>query len=554
MSALFHSPAGGSAQRVQAGQVLELTAPVLADGVTVFRRTLYLRIALDGACDRVTLDTAALALRFEPCTVQVSRGNDDWVRRWQGSVGTVDVELSYPAPITRVDSALYATVALHRVDGEAVSDDATATGATGAALPESFSAAAFQARLTGEKPGLRVAEKHKVIAQKHAAHKTLSAAAVGVQMLDQSQLAMQDADRIVELVNGLSTLHLAGTPGSPRLTLRSADGSEVLWQWIQAGQQAGAVDFAPATLARDVQPALERALALADEAAKTSGTPRPAALVLPLDVASDSPCRVRVQQADVTALLERPLLAESITLRFSGVARERQLLALGPQPGARKLELVGHFSHDAGASAPGAAPEPVGVFLTAGSSVLLTVPITRPLRCTGVAFGWHPLGARTVLTLRLDRPGDAAFAPVTARVETMRTDAGTLHARWPAVDLQGGLHALRVAVDEGSGVFVATPDATAAPMVVTDDAGSRGLRLAPDLALLDADAAGQFPVDIALNGTALVATAEPGDSLRALLDPVPTTLAQAAEWTLQATSAVPLVLQIETARVGYTPA
>lgn len=554
MSVLFHSPAGGSAQRVQAGQVLDLTAPVLADGVTVFRRTLYLRIALDGACDRVTLDTAALALRFEPCTVQVSRGNDDWVRRWQGSVGTVDVELSYPAPITRVDSALYATVALHRVDGEAVSDDATATGATGAALPEPFSAGAFQARLTGEKPGLRVAEKHKVIAQKHAAHKTLSAAAVGVQMLDQSQLAMRDADRIVELVNGLSALRLAGTPGSPRLTLRSADGSEVLWQWIQAGQQAGAVDFAPATLAQDVQPALERALALADEAAKTSGTPRPAALVLPLDVASDSPCRVRVQQADVTALLERPLLAESITLRFSGVARERQLLALGPQPGARKLQLVGHFSHDAGASAPGAAPEPVGVFLTAGSSVLLTVPITRPLRCTGVAFGWHPLGARSVLTLRLDRPGDAALAPVTVRVETMRTEAGTLHARWPAVDLQGGLHALRVAVDEGGGVFVATPDTAAAPMVVTDDAGSRGLRLAPDLALLDADAAGQFPVDIALNGTALVATAEPGGSLRALLDPVPTTLAQAAEWTLQASSAVPLVLQIETARAGYTPA
>lgn len=550
MSVLFDSPAGGSAQRVQAGQVLDLTAPVLADGVTVFRRTLYLRIALDGACDRVTLDTAALALRFEPCTVQVSRGNDDWVRRWQANFGTVDVELSYPATITRADSTLYGKVALHRVDGKAVSDDATATGSTGAALPEPFSAAAFQARLTGEKPGLRVAEKNKVIAQKHVAHKTLSAAAVGVQMLDQSQLAMQDADRIVELVNGLSTLYLAGTPGSPRLTLRSADGSEVLWQWIQAGPQENAVDFAPATLAQDLQPALERALALIDGA----GTPRPAALVLPLEVVSDSPCRVRVQQANVTALLERPLLAESITLRFSGVAREQQLLALGPQANARKLELVGHFSHDAGASAPGAAPEPVGVFLTAGSSVLLTVPITRPLRCSGVALGWHPLGARTALTLRLDRPGDAAFAPVTVRVETMRTESGTLYARWPAVDLQGGLHALRLTVDEGSGVFAAVPDIAAAPMVVTDDAGSRGPRLAPDLVLLDADAAGQFPADIALNGTALVATAESGDSLRALLDPVPTTLAQAAEWTLQASSAVPLVLQIETARVSYTPA
>ena len=55
------------------------------------------------------------------------------------------------------------------------------------------------------------------------------AAAVGVQMLDESELAMQDAERIVERVNGLSALHLAGTPGSPRLTLRSEKWSATAW-------------------------------------------------------------------------------------------------------------------------------------------------------------------------------------------------------------------------------------------------------------------------------------------------------------------------------------
>ena len=556
MSALYHAPGGGAAQRVQPGQVLDLTAPLLVDGVTVFKRTLYLRIPLDAAADRIILDrAAALALRFEPCTVAVSRGDEHWVRRWVALGNDVSVDLAYPAPVVRVDSTLYGSVELYRVDGDVPSAKPTVTAATDLDLPEPFVALAFKATLHGEKPRLRQAHKSKLLAQRQAAHKSLSAAAVGKQELSLTDSAMAQIDQLVELINGLSTLHLAGTPGSPGLTLRSADGAQVLWQWIEPGPHDAAVDYAGATLAQDWQPALERALALADEAARTSGTPRPAALVLPLDVASDSPCRARVQEADVTALLERPLLGAPASLRFSGAAKEQQTISFAPAGGARRVDILGHYSAD-GVAAVASAPvlPAVGVHLAAGSGAVVAVRVDGPLRCAGVAFGWHPLGARTALTVRLDRPGDASFAPVTARLETVRTDPGVLYARWPAVDLQGGLHAVRLTVDEGDGVFAATPDTAAAPMVVTDDVGSRGLRLAPDLVLLDADAAGLFPADIALNGIALLATAEPGDSLRAVLDPVPTTLAQAVDWTLQASSAVPLVLHIETARVSYTPA
>ncbi|HEX2796700.1 MAG TPA: hypothetical protein VHN38_06415, partial [Immundisolibacter sp.] len=117
-----------------------------------------------------------------------------------------------------------------------------------------------------------------------------------------------------------------------------------------------------------------------------------------------------------------------------------------------------------------------------------------------------------------------------------------------------GACALGLSVDKGCGVLVATPDATAAPIVVTDEAGSRQLALEPDLALLAAPDAAALPVELALSGNALVVTGEPNGSVRALLDPVPLALAELSDWTLRVSSAVPLALQIETARVSYTPA
>lgn len=555
MSTLFYAPAGGAAQRVQAGQVLDLTAPVLADGVTAFRRTLYLRIPLDAACDRVTVDAAAaLALRFEPCRVSVSRGNVDWVRRWQSASGTVQVDLAYPAPVVRVDSTLYGQVALHRVDGEAVSDDATVSGATGSDLPEPFVATVFEARLSGEKPGQRASEKTRVLAQKQGKHKSLSAAAVGMQEWSETDTAMRNIDQTLELINGLTALHLTGTPGSPRLILRSADGAQVLWQWIEPGPQDAAVDFAAATLAQDWQPALKRALALLDAAADQAGMPRPTAMVLPLEVASDGPCRVHVQQANVTAMLECPLLDAPATLRFTGAAVQVQILTFTPPAGARRVDVLGHYAGDGGATAGGSGAPPVGVRLVSGASAVVPVRLDGPLRCTGVAIGWHPLGADTTLTVRLDAPVQTSRAFAKARIETDRTDSGTLYARWPAVDLQAGACALGLSVDKGCGVLVATPDATAAPIVVTDEAGSRQLALEPDLALLAAPDAAALPVELALSGNALVVTGEPNGSVRALLDPVPPALAELSDWTLRVSSAVPLALQIETARVSYTPA
>ena len=85
MNGLFHTATGGQAQRVMPGQTLDLTAPRADPAGIVFQRTVYLRIALDAACDRPALTAASvLALQFQPCTVTVDADSDDWVQRWQG--------------------------------------------------------------------------------------------------------------------------------------------------------------------------------------------------------------------------------------------------------------------------------------------------------------------------------------------------------------------------------------------------------------------------------------------------------------------------------------
>lgn len=544
MSALFHGPAGGDAQRVQAGQVLDLGAPAVVDGVTVFQRTLYLRIPLDAACDRLSLSAGSvLRLRFEPCAVTVRAGDAAWVKRWAGLGAKVQVELAYPAPLTRIDSDLYGRAALHRLDGAAVSAEATVSGATGASLPAPFVGAAFEVRLDGERVGQRQRFRSEGIAFQQAGHRSLSAAAVGALEAQRLVEGVSSVDAAVELLRGLTRLSLAGTPGSPRLTLRSADRAEVLWQWIEPGAQSGAVEFSPTDLAGDWQAALERALAVIDQ----GGAARPDVLLLPLDIASDGPCQVRVLEAAVMPLLERPLLPAPTTLRFGGTGQECHGVGLEPEARAHSVVVLGRSGVAPGAAvAPGDAVAPLGAYLASGSSALVAVDLDQPLRCTAAALGWIPFGGRTVLTVQLeasDRPRPLA----TADVDSDSAVAGTLYSRWPALDLQAAAYRLRVVVREGCGVLVAVPSATSCLSVV--DAGdTRELPLRPQVTLLDA-AESPLAAEIFLNGAAVAVTGDASGNFHGSVAGPPT----GDSWTLSARSSVPITLTVESVRVSYTP-
>lgn len=552
MSALFLSPAGGDAQRVQAGQVLDLTTPELVDGATVFRRTLYLRVPLDDACDRLSVASgSALGLRFEPCTVTVHAGDAAWVKRWSGFGATVQVELAYPAPLTRVDSDFYGHAALHRQDGKAVSAEATVEGATGAPLSTPFVGAAFEVRLDGERRADRLRLRSEATVARQTGHRSLSAAATGLAPAMQLDDDLKAIDMLVELLHGLTALRLAGTPGSPRLTLRSADGAAVLWQWIEPGPQTASVDFAAADLAKDWQPALEQALTVVDRALVTPNgvkAPRPNVLVLPLEIASDGPCRVRVQQAAVEVLLERPLLESPTTLHFDGVTARRQTVPLVVPATARWLHVDGAWTASGGAASAGDWGA-VGVLLADGAQARIPLPIGTPQRCAGVAFGWHPLGVRTALRASLVDDGGHELAA--ASLDTDDADAGVYQLRWPAVDLQADRYVLRLAVGDGGGVFAAIDAAGADPIVVNDDTGERALPLAPQVVLLGSEAPAVPPVAITLGDTALELSADTAGNFAAVLNSVPAPPSAIDVAALNIASDRPLTLRLNGARVAY---
>ena len=545
MNGLFHTAAGGQAQRVMPGQTLDLTAPRADPAGIVFQRTVYLRIALDAACDRPALTAASvLALQFQPCTVAVDADSDDWVQRWQGGART-RVELAWPAPVIRVDSALYGAVALHRVDGEAVAEQPTASASTGAALSEPFVAVAFEARLSADRPGVRQRRKAELIARRQA-HRSLSAAAVG---RTEKALAQAAPEQAVEWLYGLSALHLAGVPSSPRLTLRSADGGEVLWQWLEPGPQAATVTWQPAALAEAWQAALERALGLLD-----ANGPRPAVLVLPLEIASDAPCRVHVMQAQVGAVLERSLLTGPVTLRFDGSTRQRQARALTPPSAARRVQVEGQWTRTGdGVGAPAGTPLAHGVRLTAGARAEVPVRLTGALRCTGAAFAWHSLAAASTLAIGLHGPQGSGAALASAHVELDAVAAGTCYARWPALDLQAGAYTLRLAVQSGAGVLAGSPQPVDVPLLLSDAAGERPLALAAEVTLLGGEAggAGAPPLSLALDGVGLTLAEGGAGRFSARLETLPAALADSGEWALSAVAEQPLTVQITDVRVAY---
>ena len=239
-----------------------------------------------------------LQVRFEPTTVQVTSATTAWVKKWQGPAQSVTVELKYPAPIAAVQSDLYQTVALRRVDGDAVSDEPTVTVNTGQAIPGGFVSTAFRADLEGEKPGVK-SEIFVIAIQESQTFQSLSAAAAKKDAGQSSDVAEEEAKSKAMIRSGFTRLDLSGKPTTPRLRLLSADQSEGLWQWLEPGEHASAVTFAAQgeDLAGQLQPALDRALALRKPGASQ--------MVLPLLIESDAPCTVVLQQANLEFLWKR---------------------------------------------------------------------------------------------------------------------------------------------------------------------------------------------------------------------------------------------------------
>lgn len=559
MANVFTHPDCAPAHLVSAGLSLNLTTPLLADGVTLFRSTLYIRMPLDERCNRVVPSPASkLQVRFEPTTVQITSGTTGWVKKWQGLTNQANIELKYPAPISAVQSDLYQSVELRRVDGDAVSEQPTVTVNTGQAIAGGFIAPAFQAKLSGEKPNV-LSEILVVTIQESQTFQSLSAAAAKNSAGPFGDAAHETAKSKAMIQSALTRLDLSGRPTTPRLRLLSADQGEGLWQWLEPGEHASAVTFAGlgGDLAGQLQPALDRALALR--------APDAGQMVLPLLIESDAPCTVVLQQANLEFLLEADLLSAPAQLSFAGGSEQTQTVSLQPataQP--LRLHLAGSVAlHDLQTAAE---PPPLasgasrtGIQLEAGTQAAAVWEADRPYWLIGFALAWYALFEHVVLEVALlaEAGGAAAGQPlIQARLETDATGASWLRCNCPQTAVQPGRYWLRVRVEEGSGLWLgeAASPAQAVWQQVPPAAGSQ---TALPLHLLHfalepaaAEQAHVAPVQLALNGVALPSTSPRPGALEADAD-APAALTAASPWTLAASSASAMSITLQSARLTY---
>jgi len=573
MSSLFTHSSCTASYRLQAGDLLTLTTPVVDEGVTLFRRTLYLKVPLDQLCCAVNLaPESRLQLNFEPVTVDVTRTNDAWVKTWTTQDDHVDIELTYPAPILRLCSHLYGKVAVHRMDGEAVSEQATVTADSGQNFSEPVTAPAFRVLLSERHSGRYMVEVADKITEKHAqGHASGTKQKVAGETLSEDQ---EQVRKEVLVQSALDAVVLQGQPANPRLRLLNAGGSETLWQQIEAGlhPEAVSLDFQGEAFAELLAPALKRVFEQWSDSDDEVPLPLPTfddAVVLPLLVENDAPCRVTVAQTNLNFSLEAELVVEPVKHQFTGGRSEIRRISLElPSGTPQALTFDGSLDlpQPAWQSLPpaiGAGTGLTGISLSKGDQVGVPLKIEQPLKLSGIAVGWYGLAEDTKLKVAVSRDGGDRPAAKPLAEGTL-TDTGDvpewLHFRLDETALQPGLYWISLRLLAGSGIWLGQPVATA-QHIRQESAGQAEYRqtvpLQPYLHPLTSDASATAvsdPLQIKLNGTPLTYTTASDNSISisGTLAEIPAALQTQSSWAFETVSGQLLYLTIKSIRVRYT--
>ncbi len=548
--------------RLEAGTELHLTSPVEDDGVTLFRRTLYLQLALDDRSSGIGLSPdSQLQLRFEPTTVNITRTDNAWVKTWDAQGERIDVELSYPAPILRLQSQLYGRVAVYRVDGEAVSEQATVTANAGQVFPEPLVAPVFQVELLEPHAADYAVAVAEMLQEMHSqAHKSLSAMASADAPAHAPRDDVAQLEREVFLQSGLSSIALQGQPTNPRLRLLNEDSSEGLWQWLQAGVHTDSLTFPQQgeTLLELLAPALGRAF---EQRAADSGS-----ILLPLLIESDAPCRLVVEQANLAFLLETELIPEPVTYNFDGSREETQVLPLEPPAGVPH-SLYFEASLDLTQAAWETTPpdisvdiELTGISLAKGDRVAVPFKVDQPVKLSGLAIAWYGLAENSDLEIAISE--DSGNRPAAkARAEgTLSTPGNTpewLHFRCNETALQPGLYWIGLRPLEGGGIWLGqacSPAQLAWRSNGNQLAHNEPLPLQPHIFPLTSAAdetAASAPIQISLNGTNLTYSPPADNQIVGNWASLASTLQTLPQWNFAITSGQSLIFTIKSILLRY---
>lgn len=484
---LYGAPACAPGQKLAAGAGLDLVTPVASQGTTLFRRSLWLPIpAAARQAQALELTGSSLALRFAPVDFPVQTGNEDWFERASTDGNqTVRLEFKWPAPVRRIHAPAGFSVAfeLFRVDGQQVAGEPTQSGQTGAALNPPWVGSPLEIKLAhpifprfkGERTGISQNFRAKA-----------RAAGGGASPVSQVESPVGEVHAFIHLVNQsevVPSLTIAGRPASPRLKLflESPGEERLLWQSLVPGDQGSPVTLPPKPVAEEWAAALEQVVK-ALGADPGSGGAR-----LRLDLESDAPCALSLQQASLSLLARFELAATPARLDFDGSQSRRQALDLGPLPAGtpRSLNLRARLEGGEGAAPGPAGTAPRrGLLLEADRAVVIQVPLAAATALAGLGLLWHPLSDG--IKGQLEILADGGTGPGRVLLKTalaLDTPApGWLALRWPALDLQAQSLWLRLGLEAGMGLWLAEgegPPPAGWQAALAAGAGQTPLGLAP---------------------------------------------------------------------------
>jgi hypothetical protein len=555
----LYSAAGCAPEtRLAAGASLDLFAPVQADGVTLFRRSLWLPIPVAARLARaLDLVGSSLALRFAPADIEVETGDTVWFSRAETLDNrTVDLEFVWPAPVRRFQPPAGFTgigMHLHRMDGAQVVDDASQNGSTGGALDPPW-VGSVEVRLDAAIVAkLKKGVKHKVGA------KAVARAAGGAgSPISETKPGGIEVGILLDRVSQshvIPAVVLAGVPTSPRAKLfleRPTEAERLLWQGLLPGEQAAAVTLPAKPLPEEWAAALEQVVkAFADDEKKRAeaaqaGTPITSAsqgAMLRLDLESDTPCALTLQQATLALLARFELAPNPARVDFDGSQARSTPIVFGPLPAgtAQALTLSGRVEGgDGPAPSAGGAQARRGILLGPEQALVLRQSLPAPIALAGLGLLWHPLSE--ALKGRLAILADGGAGPgrtlLEQRFELATPAPGWLALRWPALDLQAQDLWLKLVVEEGLGLWLAPgEDAPPPGWLESYGAGKAPLALAPACQWVDPT----DPAQLAAGGLRFHLGSQPLEATRKddkLTLTVPTSaLATLGTTPLQATSA-----------------
>ncbi len=562
MAGLYSHADCTNQHRLQAGDRLDLSQPVIDGTGTLFRQTLYLQIPIDLLASSIVLAlNSQLRLSFDPITVELDQNDHSWITQWDGLGDTVNVALSYPAPLIRLRSHLYNRADLHRVDGEAVAEQATLSVATGQTFSEPLTAPSFQLVLSQPKPKKHAqAIANKLQEKHHQRHKSLSAMAVS----DKSSSSRSDDLMVVEnevlLQSGLSSIELQGQPTNPRLRLLNPDQSETLWQWLEPGSHDSSIDFPNQgeVLAEILAPALKQAFEKREPGSNT--------ILLPLFVESDAPCHVMIEQVQLQFLQETELITEPISYNFDGSAAQVEALLLNRPAGEIQyisIEANADTQNSPWQDLPAGLPGNSnlnGAYLAKGDQIAIPWILDQPTYVSGISIAWYGLAKEIELQLNISPDSDDCPA---ARTLTKGSYSGSLtqplwiHIRLAETALQPGTYWIQLQSNQGAGIWLGDP-ATAQQHIRRRSGNRPGqsetLPLTLNFQLLSNAPSGQLataPMQLAINDTPMAFSEAGQDKIKAELAIIPPILQSSQEWKLRVSSSQSMVMSIQSVLLHY---